>query len=76
MEETDLIIAFLTGLLVIVPALLIFIWGLFSSFAKKTPNTIDDKAVQLVDDLKLVEKAKNKVVDIIEKKIESKKAKK
>jgi len=75
METLDLSVALLTAAIVIIPALISFAWGAFVTYAKASPNQIDDKVVELVNKLNLVAKAQEKAVKALEKKVEEKKKK-
>lgn len=74
--ELDLTIALYSAGIVIVPALIAFLWGAFVNYAKVSPNQVDDKIVELVKQMNLVTKAQEKIVKSLEKKVEDKKKKK
>lgn len=75
MEELDISVALLTAAVIVVPALISFAWGYFVSYSKTSTNTIDDKVVELVEKLNLISKAQEKVTEVLNKKLEEKKAK-
>lgn len=73
--DLDLTVALYSAAIVVVPAAITFLWGMFVNYSKVSPNQIDDKIVELVNQMNLVKKAQEKIVKSLEKKVEDKKKK-
>jgi hypothetical protein len=73
--DLDLTVALYSAAIVIVPAVITLFWGMFVNYSKISPNQIDDKIVELVNQMNLVKKAQEKIVKSLENKVEEKKKK-